>query len=136
MTTMRFEVVGVDEDIVEVDDDGVVEEILEDVVHEALESRRGIGKPFGDDQPLEGTIAGAKGRFPLVTFSYADQMVRVAEVDLRVVASLAWALEEIGDERKRVVILLREAVKGAEVDTKSEGAIFLLDEEDWSAVRR
>ena len=38
-----FQVIGVNEDVVEVDDDRDVEKVLEDVVHEALKSGRRIG---------------------------------------------------------------------------------------------
>ena len=106
MTTIRFEVVGIDENIVKVDDDRVVEEILEDVVHEALKRHGGVGQAFGNNQPFEGTIAGTESGFPLVAVGDAHKMVRVPEVDLRIVAGLARTLQEIGDERKRVMVLL------------------------------
>ena len=44
---VRVHVVGEDEDVVEVDDDTVVEEVLENVVHETLESGRSVGKSEG-----------------------------------------------------------------------------------------
>lgn len=106
MTAMRLKVVGVDKDIVEVDNNRVVKEILEDVVHEALKRRWGVGQAFGNNQPFEGTIAGTESGFLLVAVGDAHEMVRVPEVDLRIVAGIAQTLQEIGDERKRVMVLL------------------------------
>ena len=34
------------------------------------------------------------------------------------------------------MILLGDAIQRAEVDTETERTVFLLDEENWSAVRR
>ena len=42
MSFVVFQVIGVNEDVVEVDDDRDVEKILEDVVHEALKGGRRI----------------------------------------------------------------------------------------------
>ena len=47
------QVVRVDEDVVKVDDDTDIEEITEDVVHETLKGRRGIGKSKGHHQPFK-----------------------------------------------------------------------------------
>ena len=53
MFDMLFRVLGVDEDVVEVDNHEHVEEVREDVVHEVLESGGCICEPKGHHTPLE-----------------------------------------------------------------------------------
>ena len=53
MFDMLFRVLGVDEDVVEVDDHEHVKEVGEDVIHEVLESGRCICEPKGHHTPLE-----------------------------------------------------------------------------------
>ena len=53
MFDMLFRVLGVDEDVVEVDDHEHVKEVREDVVHEVLEGGRCICEPKGHHTPLE-----------------------------------------------------------------------------------
>ena len=104
------EVVGVNEDIVEIDDYGDINHIGEYVVHESLERGGSVGETFGDNQPFERAIARPKRGFSLVSLSYADQMIGVSEVDFRVDAGFAGCVEEIGDKWERITILLRDAV--------------------------
>jgi hypothetical protein len=94
---VRGEVVGEDEDVVQIDNDTVVEEILKYVVHETLESGRGIGKFKRHYQPLKRAVSGSEGGFPLIAFGDLDQVVCVPEIDLGVDASFAGGLKEVRD---------------------------------------
>ena len=53
MFDMLFRVLGVDEDVIKVDDHERVKKVGEDVVHEVLESGRHICEPKGHHTPLE-----------------------------------------------------------------------------------
>ena len=53
MFDVLFRVLGVDEDVIEVDDHERVEEVGEDVVHEVLEGGGCICEPKGHHTPLE-----------------------------------------------------------------------------------
>ena len=53
MSRMVFLVVGVDEYIVQIDDDGDVQQIGEEVIEEALKRQRGIGETFGYNPEVE-----------------------------------------------------------------------------------
>ena len=79
---------GVNEDIFEVHDDRDVKEIGEDAIHKPLEHGRCIGETKRHYTPLEGAIASAEGGLPLVAFSYIDEVVRMAEVNLCINACL------------------------------------------------
>ena len=66
------EVIGVDENIIEVDDNRDVNHIREGVIHEILEHGRSIGETFGDDQPFEQAVARPEGGLCLVSLGYPD----------------------------------------------------------------
>ena len=55
-------------------------------------------------------------------------MVCMPEIDLREESGLTRAIQEVGDAREWVTVFLRDSIEAPEVDAKSQGAIFLLDE--------
>ncbi|KIM51287.1 hypothetical protein SCLCIDRAFT_143604, partial [Scleroderma citrinum Foug A] len=73
----------------------VLREIHKDTIDEPLESRGSICQAEGHDIPLEGTIPHAEHSFPFITFCNADQVVCVAEINLRVDLGLARGIEEV-----------------------------------------
>ena len=85
-------IVGVYQDIIQVYDYGDVNHVGEDVIHEPLETRRGIGEPLGHHQPLERPIPGPEGGFPFVAIGGADEVVGKSQVNLGVDPCLAWSI--------------------------------------------
>ena len=79
---MFFDSLGVDQQVVEVNDDGGVEVLAEDLVHEALEGGWGIGETKRDDGELVVAVTGTKGGLGDVGLGHADLVVALAEVDL------------------------------------------------------
>ena len=55
----------------------MLQEIREDVVHEALESGVSIGKSERHDTPFKGSVASAEGGFPFITLLDPDKVVSV-----------------------------------------------------------
>ena len=53
MSLVLGHIFGINEDIVEVDDDANVEEVAENVIHEALESSRGVRKSERHNKPFK-----------------------------------------------------------------------------------
>ena len=80
MLGVLFQVLGVDEDVIEIDDHEHVEEIGEDVIHEVLEHCWHICEPKGHHTPFEGSVVGVESGFPFVTLSDLDQVICMAEV--------------------------------------------------------
>ena len=78
--------------------------------------------------PLEGTITGTEGSLPFIPFMDPDKVVCMPEIDFCEESGLMQAIQEVGDARKWILVFLRDSIKAPEVDTKSQGAIFLLDE--------
>ncbi|KIM57758.1 hypothetical protein SCLCIDRAFT_129827, partial [Scleroderma citrinum Foug A] len=72
-----------------------VREICEDTIDELLESHRGICQAKGHDIPLEGTIPCVEHSFLFIAFCNADQVVCMAEINLRVDLGLARGIEEV-----------------------------------------
>ena len=65
-------VIGVDEDVVEVDGDIYVQKVTENVIHESLESSRGIGQSKRHDKPFKRTIVSPEGCLPFVSICNVD----------------------------------------------------------------
>src|ERR1700710_1919609 len=118
--SMMVEVNGVDENVVEIYYDANVEHVCEDGVDETLESRQSIGKTKRHHQPLIRTVARAEGGFPLVAIGDTNEVVRMPKVDLGIEFGMARGIKEVGDQRKRVSILLRDFVQTTEVNAETE----------------
>ena len=125
---MVIGVVGVDQDVIEVDEKAYIQEISVYTVHTRLESSRSIRKTERHNTPLKGTIAGTEGSLPFVPFVDPDKVVCMLEIDLCKELGLTRAIQEVGDAWESVSVFLRDSIKAPEVDTELQGAIFLLDE--------
>jgi len=79
---MRCRIGGEDEDVIEIDNDGNIQKVDEDLVDEGLERCRSVGESKGHHQIFEMAIACAKRCFPLVPFGNADSMVSFTEIKL------------------------------------------------------
>ena len=110
MFLMGLEVLGVYQDVIQIDDNADIEEIHEDTIDESLKSHGSICQAKGHDIPLEGPISRAECGFPFITFSNVDQVVCVAQINLRVDLGLARGIKEIRDKGKWVVVFLSQLV--------------------------
>ena len=125
---MLGRIVGIDQYIIQVNDDVHAQQIGEQAIQEALKSSRSVGKAFRNNPELERTIARTKSRFRLVTRSDPEKVMGVPEIKFCIYASLPGSVEEIGDERKRIVILLRDPIKSPVVNAQPEATVLLLNE--------
>src|SRR5882672_4919032 len=76
-------------------------------------------------------MLGAKGCLPLMASGDANIVVASVQVELGVDLGTAELVKEIGDKWDRVPILPGKLVEVPEVDTESQGPIFLLGKQDW-----
>lgn len=127
---------GKDEDVVEVDDDEIVQEIAEDVVHEGLEGGGGVGETEGHDKGFEVAVASAESGFPLVTLLDSYEVVGPTEVEFGEDLGTAEAVDGLSNEGKGSSVLDGNLVEASVVDTKSQAVVLLFDEEDRSACGR
>ena len=125
-----------DENVIQIYEDAYVKHVRKDVIHEALKSCRCISQTKGHNTPFEGAVLGAKGGFPFVTFSDLDEVIHMLQVDFCIHGGLLWTVKEVGYMWKWVSVLFGDFIEALEVSAKSERAVFLPSEEDWSTVRR
>ena len=85
-------IIGVYQDIIQVYYYGDVNHVGEDVVHEPLETHRGIGEPLGHHQPLERPIPGPESGLPFIAIGDADKVVGMSQVDLGIDPGLTWSI--------------------------------------------
>ena len=69
MSLVLGHIFGVNEDIVEVDNDANVEEVTENVIHEALESGGGVRKSERHNEPFKRAIVSMESGLPFFTIS-------------------------------------------------------------------
>src|SRR5882724_6592024 len=93
-------VVGIDEDVIQIYDDYNFNHICGNVIHKSLKCSRCVSKPFRHYQPLEGTIVGSECSLPLISRLYPYKMVHMLEIDLGVGSCLLWCIWEVGNEWK------------------------------------
>ena len=106
MLFMLGKVVGIDQYVVQINNDINVYHICEDVIHELLKSCRSISKAFWHYQPLERSVSSPEGSLLFVSCCNVNQMVHVPEVDFSVDLCFSWCIEQIRNEWKSVMILL------------------------------
>ena len=115
---MLRHIVGVNEDIIEVNDNTDIEHVWEDFVHIMLESSRRVGKSKGHHKPFKRAIASAECSFPFVTIRNADKVVGMLKIDLCIKSGFPWCIQEVRDQGKWVTILLGNLVETTVVDAK------------------
>ena len=120
-------VLGVYEDIVEVDDYKEVDHIMEYIVHEGLESGWRVCHTEGHDEVFIGAVPGPKSSLPFVSSGNADKIVCSTEVEFGKPFGLSEPVKQTIDERERVPVLFRNAIKSAVIHTKPKAPILLLD---------
>jgi len=103
-------------------------------IDEALERSWSIGESERHNKPFIGAIASAEGSFPFITWSDADQMVCMSEINLGVDGRAAGRIKEVGDEWKWITIFFGDFIETVEVHTKTEQSILFLDKKDWSSM--
>ncbi len=117
---MLGHVVGIDEDIVQVDHDGDIKHVREDVVHKALESGRGVGKTEGHYEPFVRAVPSTEGRFPFVSFGNTNEVIGVLEIGLGLDTSFTGSIKKVGNEGKRVLVFFRNTVKSTKIYAKTK----------------
>jgi len=69
---MGSKVVGIDQDIVKIDDNAYIDHVGKSVVHEPLEGGWRVGKSLWNYQPFKGAVASAERGLVLIAFRYAN----------------------------------------------------------------
>ena len=73
---------GVDEDVIEVNNDKNIEFLSQDLVDVALETGRGVGQPKRHYLVFEVAVSSLESRFSFIALFYPHPMVSTYEVEL------------------------------------------------------
>ena len=69
-----------DEEIVKVYNQGDIQEVSKDRVHESLEGRWGVGEAEWHDEEFEGAVTCAEGCLPLIPVFNAQQVIGIMSI--------------------------------------------------------
>ena len=108
---------GEDKDIFQIHHCELIEDVSEDVVHEALVSGGSIGDAILHDQEFEMAILGLESGFLFVTRTNAEIIVGSSEVDFGEDPRATETIEDIRDERKWITVFHGYSVEAAPIDT-------------------
>ena len=123
-------VLGIDQNVIEIDQDEVICVGVEDEVHHARECWRNVDKAERHDSVFVGTIACSECCLGDVLFANANLMIAHTEVKLGEYLSTFELFEKLIDVGKWILVLYGLLVQWAVVDTKSVCAILLLDKKN------
>ena len=82
MFLMLFDVIRVNENVVKVNYHVYVDEVMENIVHEALKGCGCIRESKRHNKVFKRAVASAECGFPLVSFSYPHIVIPHSKVDL------------------------------------------------------
>ena len=85
-------IVGIDENVVQIHDDTNVKHVSEDVIHKSLEGCGSVSKPFRHYQPLERPVSGSECSFPFFSSSESDEVICMPEINFGVYSCFAWCV--------------------------------------------
>ena len=136
MCNMLFRILGVDQNIIQIDYHAHIQQVHKNAVNKVLECSWSVGKSERHNKPFIGAIVGAEGSFPFIPWRDVDQMVCMMEVDFGIYGHATGGIQEVGDEQKGITIFFGELIEATEVHTETEGSILLLDKEDGSTMGR
>src|SRR5690606_14361204 len=95
---MLIEIVGDNQDVVEVYDNRDVGHRGQDVVHKTLKSGQRVSVSKRHNQLIERAIASSKSSLPLVPIRNAHKVVGVLQVDLGIDFGTSWGCKKVRDE--------------------------------------
>ncbi len=89
---------GVNQNVVDVDDYPLVQHISEDIVNKCLEHGRTVGEPERHNEIFIVPRSGGKGSFSLVSLTNADEVVGTTKVQFSEISSSSELFEGCRDE--------------------------------------
>ena len=128
---------GINEEVVHVNDKpSFRDHIVKGVIHEVLESGRGIGETKEHHSGLEESFMSNEGSFPLMSIFDLDIVVSPSDIELGEDFCPLEFINEVRNERKRVCITDSVFIDVAIVLTGSEATVLLFDDEERGCLWR
>ena len=98
MPLVFCEGIGVDKDVVQVDNEELVKEVMEGVIHIMLEGTRCIAQVEGHDCIFKEAISAAEGCLPFLPWGYMESVVTITYIELGEELGTADSIQELADE--------------------------------------
>jgi len=95
---MFHEGIGVDKHVVKVDNEELVKEVTEGIIHIMLEGTRRIAQAEGHDRIFEEAISAAEGCLPFLPRGYMESVVTITYIELGEELGMADSIQELTDE--------------------------------------
>jgi len=118
---------GVDQDIVEINDDKLADEVPKDVIHEAHEGAWRIGETKGHHEPFIQPLLGLERRLPLITLPHRDLMVTTVEIHFRENSGTMELIKHIIKLWDRMPVLYSDLVDGSATHTHAPSPVLFGD---------
>src|ERR1700741_569926 len=99
MRHMIFQVIRVDQNVIEVRHTEYVYESSKSIIYITLESSGGIGETHWHDQPFVKAIAGSHCCFILLSFCHADAVIPITNIKASIIFSFAELVKGFVDTR-------------------------------------
>ena len=90
--------IRVDKHVVKVDNEELVKEVMEGVVHIMLEGTQRIAQAKGHDRIFEEAISAAEGCLPFLPWGYMESVVTITYIELGEELGTADSIQELADE--------------------------------------
>lgn len=135
MVTMFCQALGVNQDVIDVDQDEFVEKIAEHLMDEVLEDGGGVDQAIQHHDVLVVSSRCYEGCLPLVPLTYPEEVIRAAEVQLGEDGGTTEVFQSCWDERKWISKLDCDVVERSIVDTWPQASVLFLHKEARSRVR-
>jgi len=127
---------AVNENVVEKNQHKPPQERPQDVVHQGLEGRRGVGEAERHHQTLVVAMMSAEGRLGDVVWVHPHLMILRAQVELGEETRPMELIEELVYHQDQEFVLGHLGVEGAVVDAETPGLVRLANEEHRRRERR
>ncbi|GBG64604.1 hypothetical protein CBR_g45661 [Chara braunii] len=135
MSEVLLKGTAVDQDIVEVDENVLLQDVPEDVVHCPLKGSGSISEAKWHHRELVVAESRSERGLRLVGCSDADLMVTATKINLRKEAVACEAVEQLIETRHGVAVFNRVAVETAIFDADTESSVRFASKEDGCTPR-
>ena len=79
-----------------------------------------ISKTKGHNTPFKRAVAGGEGGFSFITFTDSNKVVGMLQFDFGIHEGLLWAVEEVRDAQKQILVFLGNFIECSKVGTETE----------------
>ena len=128
-------VLAVHQDVVKIDDDELVKQIVEDIVHQRHKSRRSVSQAKRENSKLKMSKTRAKSCLVNISRSDADLVVSGTEINFGKDLGTLELVHEVIDTREGIPVLDGVLVECTVIDAEMESSFLLVDEKNWSTER-